>query len=164
MFRLNKNAYLQIDFFYVILFFILFFTIVYSGHISYLSQYEYVQEQKYLTTTAQDICVLLTQFEGIPSTWESDISSTSVVGLQNKEEEVLEDAKVQELFDQSNYADIVDILDISGVLYLSLKEYSTDFELFSTGEQASSGSQVGKARCFETYLGNLVVLDVEVWR
>lgn len=164
MFRLNKQGYLQIDFFFVMLFFILIFTLVYSAHTSYLSQYDYVQEQRYLTTTAQDICVILTQFEGIPSTWETDLSLASVVGLQNQSSESLQVAKVETLFNESNYGDIVDIFDISGVLYLSLEEYSTGIEFFSTGEQAAVGSQVGRSRCFEIYQSDLVVLNVEVWR
>ena len=164
MFHLNNKGYLQIDFFFVMLFFILFFTLVYSAHTSYLSQYEYIQEQRYLSATAQDVCVLLTQYSGLPNTWESNVSLASTIGLQSTTSDQLQNSKVDAFFNETNYGDVVDSFDISGVLYVSLQQYSTGLEFFSIGEQASVGSQAGSARCFEMYDGDFVVLNVEVWR
>lgn len=163
-YRLNKKGYFQLDFLFVVLFFIIVFSLIYSLHQSHLNHYDKTIEQKILNTQSQDICGMLISQQGNPNNWEENLSTTTFFGLQSQNSTALSTNKINVFFNQTNYADIIETINIEGVLYVSIENTQTNTLLYELGEPSQRDAQRGQTRCFSQYNSSDVEITVEVWR
>ena len=159
----NKKGFLQIDFFFVTLVFLILFGIVYSAHQSYSNYYDRVSEQQFLQITAQDICSFLISQSGNPNDWQN-VSNTHFYGLKQTNGSSLDEKKIDAFFNSSQYSTVVDTFGITGVLYFDLSYLNASSSLHTLGSSSQTTKQSGYAQCFSTYNGDAVKLTVEVWR
>jgi len=157
----NKNGYLQIDFLFVLLIIMFFYTFyLFSIH----DDVEVLKNQmKYLELELESktICELLVSQPGLPKNWES--ATPTLIGLKNSSLNGLSQTKIDVFFTTSNYATYHSLFETNSLLEFELK-YFNGTVLNSVGFYDSSSTLESYSECY-SFLGNeLVRLGVRVWR
>lgn len=160
---MNKTAYLQIDFaFVVLIFFIFFFTIFQlqsNANKNTISKLDLIQTK----SDSFDICNLLISSSGNPTNWENNISSLNFLGLKNISSYQLNINKINAL-NQANLDKIYSSLGISNILKINIIGLNSSTNYLSFGYEPENYSVVSSNSCFSTLNGEIVKINVEVWK
>ena len=160
----SKRGYLQIEFIFIVFFYLIFFTMFYVINNDFFDSMDYKEEQIYLDATAQDICQMLTQFEGKPVDWDANMSEMSSVGLYDLDSKGLDENKVNSFFYEGNYPYIMRSLNVPVILYVEKIDSSGNI-IRSVGEQGLDRFKSrGSSQCFARLGDENYLINVEVWR
>lgn len=160
----NKKGFLQIDFAFAILIFISVFFIFYQFYDSYNINSQKDLTSNILLSDSIDICNLLISTPGYPQNWEDNISSVVFIGMKNITSNTLSTQKVAN-FTSSNYIQLIDTLKFNDTKYVNIKIIGVnnntnylDFGNFPAVRDFASYT------CYSNYNGELVKIQVEVWK
>ena len=161
----NKCGYLQIDFAFAVLVFIMFFFVVFSIFNSQSSNYKKSSIYAEINVEASDLCFFLVNNYGYPTNWENDILTADYVGLRSLSNFSLDAAKIAE-FNSFNYNLILDDLGFDDVnLYINIYGMVSDSTYLDFGVASEDlKAYVSSTSCFSNFNGEPVVVFVEVWK
>jgi hypothetical protein len=159
--KTDKKGYLQIDFLFVLLIILFFYTTyIFSIH-SDVKNLEKEMDFFLLEKKAQNICTLLVNQPGVPIGW--NVSTVKLPGLKNDSSLNLSLSSVDRFFNTSNYLPIHSAFNISEIYYVKLFLVNGT-ELKRVGFLPESEELLAVSHCFAQYNSTFVRLEVGVWK
>ncbi len=159
----TKKAYLQIDFLFLFLSFLVLFSFVYFFYSNYYSSYS---ESLFIKETKEKlnyICNTLTLTTGAPKNWEyNSLDSTVFFGLREENSSIMDSLKYDVFFNSSNFLDIYDHYNFSSLFYFKVYNSSGDLIKFQGALPYSPQDSISES-CFISNQSNILILEVGVW-
>jgi hypothetical protein len=161
----KKKAYMQIDYAFTIVFFLifLFFIIndISSKGVNSNEDIKRFEKDK----LSQDICSILTKTSGHPNNWYLNIEDSSFIGLKKVNGSDLDINKLSVL-NNNNYFNITDKLNLKEN-YLQIKlYYLSNFTVYYSdfGKSPISLKKSSKSICYTKINSQEILFEVEVWQ
>lgn len=161
---LSNKAYLQIDFAFAVLVFILVFFIFFSDFSNFSKSQNLEIEVIKHQALANDICYLLTSTKGFPNNWNLNPTTASFYGLLNSTiNKTIDPIKTNIYFQEDNYFLIQEKLQTSYLFSINLINISDSSIIYSLGSSSNFPNIIQSSSCYSNYLGSTVLIFVEVW-
>jgi hypothetical protein len=159
-----KKGYLQIDFLFVVLCFLLLFAFTYTQYLDRSNQYSNYLNEKEKRVDLSFMCDLLVSTSGSPNDWDSgSLIDVDFYGLKEENSSFIDSQKYSVFFNNSNYLEIYDSYDSEDILYFVLKNTS-GFILSTLGETPVDSSLAVSEFCFTQNRSSLLILEVGLWK
>ncbi len=159
----KKKGYLQIDFAFAILIFILFIFFSYQYYVDFVNATENNFEVNRLNGLSRDLCSMFVLSSGKPSSWELDVSTLESVGFRESGSYNLSLAKVAAI-NNSFYYDVLDNMAIDDDVYLVVTGVESGTNYLSFGIAGDYGVLSSSYVCYSVYNNEIVKVYVEVWK
>ena len=160
--KLNKSGYIQIDLMFAGILFLTLLTLIYTSQTDYFEKLYLSQETLKLKSTAKDLCKTLSQTQGIPSNWQTDLTSLNSIGLLNTSHK-LDSSKLTPL-QNINYIQIKQQLHLKKYnFHINITNLNSRTELLNFGFKSKSNSLSYSYSCYIPN-DNLNQIQLEVWK
>ncbi len=158
-----KKAYLQVDYTFTILFFVIFLFFIYNETSFFFNLENNLMESDLLKRNAEDICKSFVSSPGLPKNWEYDINSAIFLGFKNISGFNLDSNKLSYLNDE-NYFFIKDLYNVDFFIKISISNISNKNNLLEFGTSPDFIKNYYKTNCFSVLNGSKVLVSVEAWK
>ena len=164
MLKLNKSGYLQIDYAFALLIFLLFIYIISIKYNNYNnSVYDStIQNQKIFMS--RDICQLLISNSGLPMSWDGNISKFEMIGLKNNNNNnFLNSTKINYYNNLSNYQVISSSISKDYLIKINIIGLLSNITYLNFGGNISNNIFIDTNYiCYSNLNSEIVKIEVEV--
>ena len=157
----SKKGYIQIDFAFALLIFTVFIIFIFNYYSSYMNQHEKMIIQNKMEITAEDLCNLLVNSQGVPRNWESNLSTLKILGLKNKSTYSLNPSKVSRLL-SGNYLNITKNLNDEFIYGIKIVGVNTNTTYGNFGYDIDNSKLSSEYTCYSNYNNEIVKIIVHV--
>lgn len=163
MLKFNKSGYLQIDFAFGLVGFLIFFILIYGLFIDYKNDLIVENKLVELNSNAQNLCFEFINFEGSPKNWTNNLSDVNYIGLKQNDSWQLDMGKFVNLTND-NYFEILNKLQIKSNIGINIKGIDSETEYVHFGVFPDKISVIyGNYVCYSIVNSEIVRIFVEVW-
>ena len=155
---MSKAQLVMTDFFIALMVFIILITAIIINLNNYTSRLSYDQNKNEILITLFQVSDAFVKTSGIPSSWESNLTSLEVIGLADWDRN-LSVNKVKN-FTNLNYTRAQSFLDYYNFYFRIMN--STNSSLVASGLVFNGTSSVSTRR-YVNYNGNEVIMELTLW-